>query len=167
MKLDNRFSDFIRYIESLAERHTEVEHLKDGVSHFIRLDTDELDNSIKQTVGFPVICLDRYSANLAGQEGNISKRRGITLMILDYVPDIKDYNRIHEVWDNCEAIADDFVSQIYQDITKGLAPGMFDIDLSSVEYELAGNRSLSLYGAIVTFPVTSKFCTKPRSDSFK
>ena len=88
-------------------------------------------------------------------------------MILDYVPDIKDYNRIHEVWDNCEAIADDFISQIYQDITKGLAPGMFDMDLSSVEYELAGNRSLSLYGAIVTFPVTSKFCIKPRSNSFK
>lgn len=167
MNLDNRFSDFIRYVEDLAKRNTDIEHMKDGVSHFIRLDTDELDNSIKQTVGFPVICLDRYSANLSGADGNLSKKRGITLMILDYVPDTKDYNKIHEVWDNCEAIADDFVSQVYQDIINNRAPGMFDMDLSSVEYELAGNRSLALYGAIVTFPVTSKFCIKPRSGSFK
>lgn len=167
MNLNNRFSDFIQYIENLAIKHIEIEHMKDGVSHFIRLDTDELDNSIKQAVGFPVICLDRYSANLSGQDGNLSKKRGITLMILDYVPDIKDYNRIHAVWDNCEAIADDFVSQIYQDIINDRAPGMFDMDLSSVEYELAGNRSLALYGAIVTFPVTSKFCIRPRSGHFK
>ena len=167
MNLNNRFSDFIQYIENLAIKHIEIEHMKGGVSHFIRLDTDELDNSIKQAVGFPVVCLDRYCANLSGQDGNISKKRGITLMILDYVPDIRDYNRIHAVWDNCEAIADDFVSQIYQDIINDRAPGMFDMDLSSVEYELAGNRSLALYGAIVTFPVTSKFCNKPRSDSFK
>lgn len=167
MNLDNRFSDFIRYVEDLAKRNTDIEHMKDGVSHFIRLDTDELDNSIKQSVGFPVICLDRYSANLSGADGNLSKKRGITLMILDYVPDTKDYNKIHEVWDNCEAIADDFVSQVYQDIINDRAPGMFDMDLSSVEYELAGNRSLALYGAIVTFPVTSKFCIKPRSGSFK
>lgn len=167
MNLDNRFSDFIRYVEDLAKRHTEIEHMKDGISHFIRLDTDELDNSIKQSVGFPVICLDRYSANLSGADGNLSKKRGITLMILDYVPDTKDYNKIHEVWDNCEAIADDFVSQVYQDIFNNRAPGMFDMDLSSVEYELAGNRSLALYGAIVTFPVTSKFCIKPRSGYFK
>lgn len=167
MDLNNRFSDFINYIESLAKKHSEIKHMTDGVSHFIRLDTDELDNSIKQTVGFPVLCLDRYSANLAGDGGNVSKKRGITLMILDYVADSKDYNRIHEVWDNCEAIADDFISQIHTDITVGKAPGMFDMDLSSVEYELAGNRSLALYGVIVTFPVTSRFCIKPRSGSFQ
>lgn len=167
MSLNNRFSDFIKYLESLAKKHKEIKHLNDNVSHFIRLDTDELDNSIKQTVGFPVVCLDRYSANLSGEVGNTSKKRGITLMILDYVPDTKDYNRIHDVWDNCEAIADDFISQIYVDITSGKAPGMFDMDLSSVEYELAGNRSLALYGAIVTFPVTSKFCVKPRAGCFE
>ena len=167
MDLNNRFSDFIKYLESLAKKHKEIKHTKDNVSHFIRLDTDELDNSIKVTVGFPVICLDRYSANLSGEAGNTSKKRGITLMILDYVPDTKDYNRIHDVWDSCEAIADDFISQIYADITSGKAPGMFDMDLSSVEYELAGNRSLALYGAIITFPVTSKFCTKPRPGSFE
>lgn len=167
MDLNNRFSDFIKYLESLAKKHKDIKHLVDGVFHFIRLDTDELDNSIKQTVGFPVVCLDRYSANLSGEVGNTSKKRGITLMILDYVPDTKNYNRIHDVWDKCEAIADDFISQIYLDITSGNAPGMFDMDLSSVEYELASNRSLALYGAIVTFPVTSKFCVKPRTGSFE
>lgn len=167
MDLNNRFSDFIKYIEGLAKRHKEIRHQEDGICHFIRLDTDELDNSIKQIAGFPIVCLDRYSANLSGDVGNISKRRGITLMILDNVPDTKDYARIHDVWDNCEAIADDFVSKIYQDIIFGDAPGMFDMDLSSIEYELAGNRSLNLYGAIVTFPVVSKFCAKPRADSFE
>lgn len=167
MDLNNRFSDFIKYIEGLAKTHSDIGHMKDGVSHFIRLDTDELDNSIKQTVGFPVVCLDRYSANLSGEVGNVAKKRGLTLMVLDYVADMKDYNRIHDVWDNCEAIADDFVSRIYQDIISGKAPGMFDMELSSVEYELAGNRSLALYGAIVTFPVTSRFCPKPRTGSFE
>lgn len=167
MELNNRFSDFIKYIESLAEVHSQIKHRHNGVSHFIRLDTDELDNSIKQTVGFPMVCLDRYSANLSGEAGNITKRRGITLMFLDYVPDIKDYNRIHETWDNCEAIADDFVAKIYRDITDGQAPGTLDMELSSIEYELAGNRSLALYGVVVTFPVTSRFCIKPRCGSFE
>ena len=163
---NNRFSDFINHIEQIAKDHKDIEHLKDDICHFIRLDTDEMDNRIKQTVGFPVVCLDRYSAHLTGDGGNISKRRGITIMILDYVSDPKDYDRIHNVWDDCEAIADDFVAKLYEDIMKGKAPAMYDIDLSGIEYDLAGNRSLNLYGVIVTIPATSKFCLKPRPGKF-
>lgn len=162
----NRFSDFIHYLEDLARAHREIRHGEDGVSHFIRLDTDELDNSLKQAVGFPVVCLDRYSANLSGPEGNPAKRRGITLMVLDYVPDPKDYDRVHDTWDRCEAIADDLVARIHADIARGKAPASLDMDLSSVEYELAGNRSLSLYGTVVTFQLTSRFCLRPRPGSF-
>lgn len=164
--IPNRFSEFIKYIEELSKKHSEIRHLQDGISHFIRLDSDELDNKIKQYIGFPIVCLDRYSANLSGSSGNVSKKRGITLLILDYVADTKDYDLIHQIWDKCEAIGDDFIAQIHQDIKKGTVPGMFDIDLSSVEYELAGNKSLSMYGTVITFPVTSKFCTKPREGIF-
>lgn len=161
-----RFGDFVKYIESLAVRHEDILHTKEGVSHFIRLDTDELDASLQTRVGFPVLCLDRYSAQITGADGNRQKRRGVTLMFLDHVPDVKDYDRIHVVWDSCEAIADDFVAQIYRDAVGMGVPGISDIDLSSVEYELAANKGLNLYGVIVTFPVLTTFCAMPRVGKF-
>jgi hypothetical protein len=162
-----RFNDFIKYIESLAVKHEDLRHTKEGVSHFTRLDTDELDAGLQTRVGFPVLCLDRYSAQITGQDGNMHKRRGITLMFLDHIADTKDYDRIHNVWDNCEAIADDFVAQIYADANAMTIPGINNIDLSSAEYELAANKGLNLYGIIVTFPVLTKFCAKPRQGKFK
>jgi hypothetical protein len=162
-----RFDDFVGYIESLAVRHEDIQHTKEGISHFTRLDTDELDTSLQARVGFPVLCLDRYAAQITGADGNRQKRRGITLMFLEHVPDAKDYNRIHDVWDNCEAIADDFVAQIYRDAMDTGVPGINDIDLSSAEYELAANRGLNLYGVIVTFPVLTAFCAKPRTGKFQ
>lgn len=163
---NQNFEDFIRYIERLAEIHSSINHNKDGVKHFTRLDTDELDTSLQSRVGFPVLCLDRYSANLKGEGNNFQKSRGITLMFLDHVSDPKNYNRIHEVWNRTENIADDFVRKIYNDIQKGLAPELFDMNLSSVEYELAANKSLQLYGVIVTFPVLTKFRCRPTPGSF-
>lgn len=167
MERTSSLSEFLSYLESLAEKHNEIRHKRDGRTHFIRLDTDELDNSIKQIIGFPVVCIDRYSASLQGSSGNVSKKRGITIMILDYVADSKNYEKIHETWDRCETIADDFIAKIYSDIKAGVAAGIFDFELSDVEYELAGNKSLGLYGSIITFPVSSVFCVEPRYESFE
>lgn len=167
MQKNSCFSDFIGYIEELSRRHSAIQNGVDGRKHFIRLDTDELDNSIKQTLGFPVVCMDRYSANLSGRESNRFKKRGITLMFLDYVSDAKNYDRIHEVWDKCESIADDFITRIYNDVIGGNVLGVMEMDLSEVEYELAGNRSINLYGVVVTFTVSSRFCERPYSGSFE
>lgn len=167
MQKNNRFSEFIGYIEELSRCHSEIQNGVDGRKHFIRLDTDELDNSIKQTLGFPVVCMDRYSANLSGQDSNRFKKRGITLMFLDYVSDVKNYDRIHTVWDNCESIADDFISRIYNDVTAGKVPGVMAMDLSEVEYELAGNKSINLYGVVVTFTVSFRFCEFSGSGNFE
>lgn len=167
MQKNSRFSEFIRYIEGLSRSHGQIRHEADGRKHFIRLDTDELDNSIKQALGFPVVCMDRYSANISGQDSNRFKKRGVTLMFLDYVADVKDYDRIHAVWDDCESMADDFVIRIYNDVTAGKVPGVAAMDLAEVEYELAGNRSINLYGVVVTFSVSSRFCPSPVSGSFE
>jgi hypothetical protein len=165
--LNARFDDFIKYLEDLAVRHEDVGHTKEGVSHFTRLDTDELDTRLQTRAGFPLLCLDRYSAQITGQEGARYKRRGITLMFLDHVADVKDYDRIHEAWDNCEAIADDFVAQIYKDAMDRSVPGISEVDLASVEYELAANKGLSLYGVVVTFSALTAFCARPRTGKFK
>ncbi len=163
----NRFSEFVKYIESLATSHAEIRHLRDNKSHFIKLDTDELDTSIQNTVGFPVLCLDRYSGSFSGDAGNLNKNKGLTLMILDTVDDPFDYDRIHSVWDKTEEIADDLIAKIYQDMKRNIVPGIYDIDLSSVNMEPASNRSLHLYGTIVTFSLKSKFCLTPRIGAFE
>lgn len=163
---NNSFKHFVSYLENLAVCHKDIQHKKDDQIHFIRLDTDELNNKIKSVVGFPVVCLDRYSANITGSPDNFKKRRGITLMILDRVADSKDYDRIHEVWDNCEVIADDFIARMYSDWKENLIPAVRDLDITSAEYELGSVQSLSLFGVIVTIELQSVFCSKPRTGAF-
>jgi hypothetical protein len=159
-------SQFIGYIATLAEQHHDVGHNKEGKCHFTRLDTDERDTQLQTKMGFPAVCFDRYAASLSGEETNVRKERGITLMFLDKVSDAKNYNAIHAAWDRCESIADDFIGRMYRDCAKKEIPGLLDMNLQSVEYELASNVGLSLYGVIVTFTVSTKFCTRPRPDKF-
>lgn len=162
----NSFAQFVGYLESLAEQHKDIKHNRQNVSHFTRLDTDELDNEIQNKVGFPVICLDRYSASLSGESGNVTKKKGITIMILDHVPDQTDFDHIHEVWDKTEAIGDDFIAKIFDDMSKLVINGIFDLDLSSVAMEPASNKSIGLYGTIITFNLNTKFCLKPPAGAF-
>lgn len=162
----NSFTQFVSYLESLAVQHCDIRHNRENVSHFTRLDTDELDAEIQNKVGFPVICLDRYSATFSGESGNVTKKKGITLMILDHVPDQNDFDHIHEVWDKTESIGDDFIAKIFDDMSKLVIPGIFDLDLNSVVMEPASNKSIGLFGTIITFTLDTKFCLVPPAGTF-
>ena len=87
-------------------------------------------------------------------------------MILDHVPDQTDFDHIHEVWDKTEAIGDDFIAKIFDDMSKLVIPGIFDLDLSSVAMEPASNKSIGLYGTIITFNLNTKFCLTPPAGAF-
>lgn len=160
------FENFVSYLENLTIQHREICHLKNNEKHFVRLDTDEQDIAVQSQLFFPAVFLDRYSARISGSYSNFNKTRYISLMILDKIPDALDFNRIHDTWDRCELIGDDFIQKINTDFRNGNIALLKSFDLAQAEYELCSNISLNLFGVMVTFPVDYRFCEKPRPGIF-
>ena len=108
MQKQDKFSDLVIYFETLASEHKEIQHLPEK-KHFYRFELDEVLSGINN-INYPALILEGYSISFKDNKSdNVLKTREGAFMLIDYVNDIGDYNKIHEVWDKLESIGDDIL----------------------------------------------------------
>ena len=150
------FSQLIAYFENLAKSHVEIQHT-DSEKHFFRFELDEVLNGIQRSdVAYPMLVLEGYSYDYTDNKSdNILKNRSGAFMLLDHCPDISDYGKVHEIWDNLESIADDILIKIKTDKRNPLTPVVRGFEYSSVESKLIANEIGNSIGIRITFTISS------------
>ena len=156
----NNFSQLITYFENLAKSHVEIQHTENE-KHFFRFELDEVLNGINRTdVAYPMLILEGYSYDYTDNKSdNILKNRSGAFILLDHCPDISDYTKIHEIWDNLESIADDILIKIKSDKRNPLTPVVRGFEFSSVESKLIANEIGNSIGIRLTFTISAPVST--------
>jgi hypothetical protein len=154
--MENNFSDLISYFENIARSHVEILHA-DNEKHFFRFELDEVLTGINRTdVAYPMLILEGYSFDFTDNKSdNILKNRSGAFILLDHCPDISDYGKVHEIWDNLETIADDILIKIKSDKRNSLTPVVRGFEFSSVESKLIANEIGNSIGIRITFTISS------------
>jgi len=150
------FSELIKYFEWIARNHVEIQHT-DNEKHFFRFELDEVLNGINRTdVAYPMLALEAYSYSYTDHKSdNILKNRSGAFMLLNHCPDISDYGKVHEIWDNLESIADDILIRIKTDKHNPLTPVVRGFEFSSVDSGLIINQIGNSIGIRITFTISS------------
>ena len=154
--MKNNFSNLIEYFENIARTHVEIEHT-DNEKHFFRFELDEVLNGINRSdVAYPMLILEGYSYDFTDNKSdNIIKNRSGAFILLDHCPDISDYGKVHEIWDNLETIADDILIKIKIDKRNPITPVVRGFEFSSVESKLIANEIGNSIGLRITFTISS------------
>ena len=106
-----KFSDLVKYFEKLASEHIEIKHTAQN-KHFYRFELDEVLTGMCSNIKYPALILEAYDFNYSeSNSDNIRKKRSGAFILIDRVSDMKDFNRIHEVWDNMEMIGEDLLGK--------------------------------------------------------
>ena len=86
---------------------------------------------------------------------NIRKRRMGAFMLIDRVADPKDYNRIHEVWEDMEQVAEDILIRMRVDKESRAYPVLQAFSISEVEGTQLSISEIGQHGVRITFNLTS------------
>ena len=156
----NNFSELITYFENIARKHIAIQHTEIE-KHFFRFELDEVLNGINRSdVAFPMLILEGYSYDYTDNKSdNILKNRSGAFILLDHCPDISDYGKVHEIWDNLETIADDILALIKSDKRNPLTPVVRGFEFSSVDSKLIANEIGNSIGIRITFIISSPVAT--------
>jgi hypothetical protein len=154
--MKNNFTELINYFENIAFLHIKIQHT-DSEKHFFRFELDEVLNGINRSdVAYPMLILEGYSYDYTDNKSdNILKNRSGAFILLDHCPDISDYGKVHEIWDNLESIADDILIKIKSDKRNPLTPVVRGFEFSSVESKLIANEIGNSIGLRITFTISS------------
>jgi len=154
--MKNNFSKLVTYFENIARAHVEIQH-SDNEKHFFRFEIDEVLAGINRSdVAYPMLILEGYSYDYTDNKSdNIIKNRSGAFILLDHCPDISDYGKVHEIWDNLETIADDILIKIKSDKRNPLTPVVRGFEFSSVESKLIANEIGNSIGLRITFTISS------------
>ena len=143
-------SDFTNYIESLCRKHVDVKHNPEGEQHFVELSTDKMMQSLR-SLYYPFVTLDKLTVSYPWTDDNRRKRRYLEMMFLDNVSDAGDFNRIQEVKNNMEKIAEEFLLKIDEDRKdRKTYPFLRGLVMDGVEINYVENESATLYGVLLS-----------------
>lgn len=153
--MDNKFSDLVTYFEQIAISHVCIKHsAKD--KHFYRFELDEVISGMCSSIKYPALILEGYDFNYnESNSDNIRKRRMGAFILIDHVKDIKDYNRIHQVWDEMEFIGDEILVKMKADKESRLISVLRDFSIADCEGVPFDVRQLGQYGVRFTFNLGS------------
>ena len=142
--------DFTAYIESLCEKHVDIQHNPSGERHFVELSTDKMMQKMKNLY-YPFVTLDNLTITYPWSDDNRRKRRYLELMFLDNVSDTGDFVRIQEVKNNMEKIAEEFLLKIDEDRKdRRTFPFLRGLVMEGVEINYVENESATLYGVLLS-----------------
>ncbi len=142
--------DFTAYIESLCEKHVDIQHNHSGERHFVELSTDKMMQKMK-SLYYPFVTLDNLTITYPWSDDNRRKRRYLELMFLDNVSDAGDFVRIQEVKNNMEKIAEEFLLKIDEDRKdRRTFPFLRGLVMEGVEINYVENESATLYGVLLS-----------------
>jgi hypothetical protein len=103
-----------------------------------------------------MLILESYAYDFTdNMSDNILKNRSGAFILLDHCPDISDYDKIHEIWDNLEQIADDILIKIKTDKQNSNIPIIRGFAFSTVDAKLIANEMGNSIGIRFTFTISS------------
>jgi len=125
-----KFSDLVTYFRTIAEKHVDIRHCE-SAKHFYRFELDEVMTGMCSKIQYPALILESYdfSYKESGSD-NIRKKRTGAFMILGKVKDMKDFDEIHSLWDQCEEIGEDILIKMREDKESGLYPVLRDFNIN-------------------------------------
>lgn len=155
----------IAYFENLARTHVAIQH-SDNEKHFFRFELDEVLAGINRTdVAYPMLILEGYSFDYTDNKSdNILKNRSSAFILLDHCPDISDYNKVHEIWDNLETIADDILVRMKADKRNPLTPVVRGFEYSGIEAKLIANEIGNSIGIRISFMISTPLITDTQTN---
>jgi hypothetical protein len=150
-----KFSDLVKYFEKLASEHIEIKHTAIE-KHFYRFELDEVLTGLCSNIKYPALILEGYDFNYSeSNSDNIRKKRSGAFILIDKVKDMKDYNKIHEVWDSMEVIGDDLLVKMKADKESRQVPVLRDFNINECEGVPLAVPQLGQHGVRFTFNLTS------------
>lgn len=150
-----RFNEMVAYFENLARKHVSIKH-SDFEKHFYRFELDEVLTGMCSDINYPAFILEAYNFNYSDSDSdNILKKREGAFILMDLVKDLKDYDKIHEVWDEMEAIGDDFLIKMREDKESGIVAVMNDFDIGSCQGIPFSVSKLGQHGIRISFNMDS------------
>lgn len=125
-----KYSDLVDYFEQLATQHVDIRHSAIE-KHFYRFELDEVLTGLAAGINYPALILEAYDFNYQeSSSDNIRKERSGAFMLIDVVKDLKDFDRIHEVWDEMEQIGDEILVKMKVDKESRLYEVLRGFDIS-------------------------------------
>ena len=124
-----KYSDLVDYFELIATQHVDILHSATE-KHFYRFELDEVLTGLAAGINYPALILEAYDFNYQeSTSDNIRKERSGAFMLIDVVKDLKDFDRIHEVWDEMEQIGDEILVRMKADKESRLYPVLRGFDI--------------------------------------
>lgn len=150
-----KFSELVEYFEKIASEHAEIRHTAFD-KHFYRFELDEVLTGAARGIKYPALILEGYDFNYnESNSDNIRKKRSGAIILIDKVTDLKDFARIHQVWDEMELIADDILVKMKTDKESRLVPVLRDFNISDCSGAPLSISELGQHGIRVTFALGS------------
>jgi hypothetical protein len=149
------FKDFVSYMEGLAGSNTDIAHSAAN-KKFYRFELDEFLAGLLTKAKYPCMVLEAYDFNFqdAGSD-NIRKSRSGAFMIIDRVADSGNFDKIHEVWDRCEKIGDQFLLKMRKDKQSRTVAAVRGFDIASCSGQPVMVSQTGQYGMRFTFTIVS------------
>lgn len=149
-----KFSDLVAYFKLLAQKHVAIQHT-DTEKHFYRFELDEVLSGLKD-INYPALILEGYRFNYKdNRSDNQMKTRDGAFILLGHLSDVNDFDAIHQLWDDLEAIGDDLVAKIKADKRNMATKAVKDFNVESVEGNLIANDMDKNFGIRFTFSISS------------
>jgi hypothetical protein len=150
-----KFSDLVTYFQSIAEEHIELRHTATA-KHFYRFELDEVLSGMCSNIKYPALILEGYDFNYSeSNSDNIRKKRSGAFILIDRASDPKDYNRIHEIWDEMEEIGEDILIKMKADKESRLVPVLRDFNINECDGVPLSVLQLGQHGVRFTFNLSS------------
>ena len=153
---NTKFSAIVDFFRMLATQHVAIRH-SSTEKHFFRLELDEVLSALPETICYPALALESYNLSIEDNKSdNPQKNRTGGFMLIEFVPDMGDYDLIHTKWDQLEEIADDIFARIRQEKRTQNSP-VRDFDLNSV--------SMTLFSSGTTIAMRFEYALVSRFDA--
>lgn len=151
----NKFNAIIDYFRKLATEHISIQHTPTS-KHFFRLELDELIIGINSKARYPLLVLEGYKFRIEdNRSDNTIRPRVCAFMVLDKISDRANFDRIEQVYDECEEICDDIIARIKEDKRNSSSP-FHNLNLNSIEGEMVSFETNGLCGIRITFEISSQ-----------
>jgi hypothetical protein len=150
-----KFSDLVSYFEVIAGSHVELKHSAKE-KHFFRFELDEVLTGMCSNIKYPALILEAYDFNYSESDSdNIRKNRSGAFILIDKVSDMKDYNKIHAVWDKMEEIGNDILIKMKTDKESKAVAVLRDFNINECNGTPLAVIQLGQYGIRFAFNLTS------------
>ena len=155
--METNYKELEEYFENLATQHVYIKNTPEE-KHFYRIDVEEYLTKIDSAL-FPFLSLERAEFGLSSPNNdNISKNRTVAFMIVNKFTN-EDFDRMNEIYDETEEVAEDIINRIINDVQKLNFPKLLrDVQISSIALQHLPNISIENYcGVRVTMGIQSRY----------